>query len=96
MRNHDAAAGCITNAGTMGLSIKGLAVRCQWGRGKRKLTDARQRFPPDTRTSCWFCLASPELEDHLLVLLILLITNVLIARIFRALMLMILDISYIS
>ncbi len=71
MRSHDAAAACIMNAGTVGLSIKGSVVRCQWGRGKRRLTDARQRFPPDTRTSCWFCLAAPELEEHLLVLLLI-------------------------
>ncbi len=67
MRSHDTAAACILNAGTVGLSIKGSVVRCQWGCGKRKLTDARQRFPPDPRTSCWFCLAAPELEEHLLV-----------------------------
>ncbi len=68
MRSHDAAAACILNAGTVGLSIRGSVVKCQWGRGKRRLTDARQRFPPDPRTSCWFCLAAPELEEHLLVL----------------------------
>lgn len=27
----------------------------------------RQHFPPDARTDCWFCLASPSCERHLIV-----------------------------
>eukprot|EP00970_Alexandrium_tamarense_P009561 scaffold1917_cov196-Alexandrium_tamarense.AAC.22 len=27
----------------------------------------KQHFPPDSRTDCWFCLASPSCEKHLIV-----------------------------
>jgi len=31
------------------------------------LNFSRVRYPPDSRSSCWFCLASPTCEKHLLV-----------------------------
>ena len=52
-------------------------VQLWWARAKEKDTAVgnnkhgfqfrSQHFPPDARTDCWFCLASPTCEKHLIV-----------------------------
>lgn len=56
-----------------GVSLGGHEIDCAWGkagddRGPRDSEggDNAQRFPADSRTACWFCLACPQLEAHLL------------------------------
>ena len=50
-----------------------------WARGNQKSAESnknsgnyglnlnKRHFPPDSRTDCWFCLASPTCEKHLIV-----------------------------
>jgi len=37
------------------------------GEDTKGLNFSRVRYPPDSRSECWFCLASPTCEKHLLV-----------------------------
>jgi Protein similar to CwfJ C-terminus 1 len=33
------------------------------------LTDATKQYPADGRSECWFCMASAEFEEHLVVVI---------------------------
>ena len=69
--SHQSAASAIVVAN--GLDIGGgSTIVCKWSKGTAPRPQARNRpdfvrHPEDSRTECWFCLASPQLEDHLIV-----------------------------
>lgn len=64
-----------TSAPKPATSIVGTTLR--WAKGEPKQSGRnqvlealglqRQYFPADTRTDCWFCLASPTCETHLII-----------------------------
>ena len=61
------------------VSSKLNGVTLYWAKGNQKSADDngksgnyglnlnKRHFPPDARTDCWFCLASPTCEKHLIV-----------------------------
>ncbi|CAM9534173.1 unnamed protein product [Chrysoparadoxa australica] len=59
---HEAAAAAISSLN--GAMVLGTSIKAAWGKQDSK--DHRQKYPADLRKDCWFCLASPQLEDHLI------------------------------
>lgn len=51
------------NLGGGRLSVDGKALSVEWA----KPTKHKHLYPDDQRTECWFCLASPSCETHLVV-----------------------------
>ncbi|KAH8069038.1 DNA binding protein [Aureococcus anophagefferens] len=48
-----------------GLAIDGRRLTVDWGTATAPANAAPQRYPDDARRECWFCLASPGCETHL-------------------------------
>jgi hypothetical protein len=67
--SHEAAAAAIQAAN--GMSVGSTSLVCKWSKGGNRSHaqdgESSVRYPADPRTDCWFCLASPQLEEHLIV-----------------------------
>jgi len=61
----DAAAAALGELQASGLEVDGRRLTVDWGESKTTDAPSAQRYAEDARRHCWFCLASPDCETHL-------------------------------